>query len=238
MGWQVGCEARLDDLLELDDGRYILETTGTRPFRVLEITRWAPTKIAIVEFLRDAPVPPTEHAGLAALELAGWEALQDIAWLAAEVFDKRSWLPLLMGMDGKQHPLGKMRALAPAPAPGPTPADAPPEPAGIPAAGQAPAAGPSGEASWGEWGGRERMERFSWAMMQVLRRGIPGLWDVSRDGEPLSDQQALALLQSPSLAARLRTANEVLDGRRAILRQHQRLKDLMENRTLGDDDAQ
>ncbi|KAJ1478394.1 hypothetical protein T484DRAFT_1817691, partial [Baffinella frigidus] len=82
---RVGCEATLDDLLELDDGRYILETTGTRPFRVLEVTQWVPSKTAIVEFLSDPPAPPHHLADLSAVERAGWQSLQDIVWLAAEV---------------------------------------------------------------------------------------------------------------------------------------------------------
>mmetsp|Transcript_59179 Transcript_59179/g.135257 ORF Transcript_59179/g.135257 Transcript_59179/m.135257 type:complete len:83 (+) Transcript_59179:3-251(+) len=77
------------------------------------------------------------------------------------------------------------------------------------------------------------MGKFSWAMVQVLRRGVPGLWDLSRDGEPLTDQQTLALLQAPSLSTRLEMAAGVFAKSREVLRQHRRLKDLLENRATG-----
>mmetsp|Transcript_12797 Transcript_12797/g.44909 ORF Transcript_12797/g.44909 Transcript_12797/m.44909 type:complete len:259 (+) Transcript_12797:633-1409(+) len=109
---RVGCEAVLQDKWVTDDGRYILETKGRRPFRIVEIVQWNPYPIAIVQILRDPEVMEDSDMDkkIGSLELQSWRSLNDLVWLATEVFDKRSWLPLLMNLDGKQHPLVLERA--------------------------------------------------------------------------------------------------------------------------------
>ena len=40
----------------LDDGRYIVETKGSLPFRIVDIVEEEPYPIAVVQLLRDPPI--------------------------------------------------------------------------------------------------------------------------------------------------------------------------------------
>jgi hypothetical protein len=65
--------------------------------------------------------------------------LQEVVWLCADVYEKRTWLPLLMGLDGRHHPLAHIKPAAPPPpsppggtAAGPAAEEARPAPDGSP----------------------------------------------------------------------------------------------------------
>ena len=103
---RVGCQARVTDLTELEDGRLIVETAGVRRFRILAISRWRPHITAVVRYLEDAPacdssaaggnsVHPADGEEMDAIEQECWQALQALAsasLLAAppSSFDSRS----------------------------------------------------------------------------------------------------------------------------------------------------
>mmetsp|Transcript_12792 Transcript_12792/g.44876 ORF Transcript_12792/g.44876 Transcript_12792/m.44876 type:complete len:278 (+) Transcript_12792:633-1466(+) len=186
---RVGCEAVLQDKWVTDDGRYILETKGRRPFRIVEIVQWNPYPIAIVQILRDPEVMEDSDMDkkIGSLELQSWRSLNDLVWLATEVFDKRSWLPLLMNLDGKQHPLGKMKQNAPGSA-----------------------------EKIDDW---HRRVTFSWDMVRVLQKGIPGLWDIDFTGQRLTDLEALKMLQDLNIHERFKTSCVSLEDAREVLRQ-------------------
>ncbi len=48
----------------LDDGRYIVETKGSLPFRIVDIVEEEPYPIAIVQLLRDPPIMQRTQARL------------------------------------------------------------------------------------------------------------------------------------------------------------------------------
>ena len=88
---RVGCQARVDDLTELDDGRLIVETSGLRRFRVVAISQWRPHIIAVVRYIDDddaatggadciggvaARAPSAEDAEIDAVEQECWQGLQ------------------------------------------------------------------------------------------------------------------------------------------------------------------
>ena len=91
---RVGCQARVADLTELDDGRLIVETAGVRRFRILAISRWRPHITAVVRYLDDAPAAaaaaadgerpgatpgggdPAGDEDVDAMEQECWQALQ------------------------------------------------------------------------------------------------------------------------------------------------------------------
>ena len=90
---RVGCQARVADLTELDDGRLIVETAGVRRFRILSVAQWRPHIVATVQYIDDADAaagedqPPTAaeraedgaetaSADVDAVERECWQALQ------------------------------------------------------------------------------------------------------------------------------------------------------------------
>ena len=213
---RFGCMAQMHagEPTRLDDGRYIVETTGSMPFRVVDIVQQEPYTVAIVQIMRDtgekvAASTEAEESDLnqrmRTAEIESWKALNDVCWLACELFDKRSWLPLLMNMDGKKHPLYKIKQFAPEE----RQAGAPPMLT------QAAAA-----ASW------RKRQQFSWDLIRVLRHGVPGLWDVEYTGNKLSDAAAIKMLQEQDMSSRLVVAEKELKNARYVLRQHQRLRDI------------
>jgi Lon protease-like protein len=87
---RVGCQARVTDLTELEDGRLIVETAGVRRFRILAISRWRPHIVAVVRYLEDAPASEEAAAAggsalladgedVGAVEQECWQALQALA---------------------------------------------------------------------------------------------------------------------------------------------------------------
>mmetsp|Transcript_31313 Transcript_31313/g.49064 ORF Transcript_31313/g.49064 Transcript_31313/m.49064 type:complete len:238 (+) Transcript_31313:736-1449(+) len=212
---RVGCEAALLATTEFDDGRLILETTGLQRFKILELVQTDPIRIAVVEILEDSQ-PKASPTDLSAgscvlqdqeLELQCWRSLLEVAWLCVEVYSKSSWLPLLMNINGKQHPLSRMKPVAP------------PEE-------------PEDPFSMDAW---HRREQLSWHLVSTMRKGIPGLWDLDLTGGKIEDSRVLELMQSRNSTERLTLCLDGIAGAKSHLKQHQRLKDMMDNRTLADD---
>ena len=109
----VGCEATIDDLTQLDDGRLIVECTGTRRFKVTELVQTTPYLTAKVSWMDESPIPVKRaESERVSCEVELWKMLQEIVWLCVEVWDKRSWATLLMG-DAEQHPLHRYRQASP-----------------------------------------------------------------------------------------------------------------------------
>ena len=190
--------------------RYIVETRGSLPFRIVDIVAEEPHVVAVVQLLQDPPVPEGEEdERLRQAEIDSWQALNDVCWLACELFDKRSWLPLLMELDGKQHPLHHMKMYAPEE-----------RQAGVaPALTQA-----SARKAW------MKRQQFSWELVKILRQGVPGLWDIDFTGNKLADMDVLKLMQDLDISSRLTMAEKELKKARYMLRQHQRLRDIVQKR--------
>jgi len=208
---RVGCLAEIyEEPTRLDDGRYIVETRGSRPFRIVDIVAEEPYVVAVVQLLKEPDVPEGEEdERVRQAEIASWQALNDVCWLACELFDKRSWLPLLMELDGKQHPLHDMKSYAPEER----------------QAGAAPAlTKASAAAAW------MKRQQFSWELVKVLRHGVPGLWDIDFTGNKLSDDEVIKMMQDLDMPSRVALAEKELKKARYLLRQHQRLRDIVQKR--------
>lgn len=82
---EVGTLARITDLRTLDKGRMLLQSRGTRRFRILELLHDQPYLQARIEYLHDEPAPA-----------ARWH---EIASEAGEQF--RSYLELLSKLGGQ-----------------------------------------------------------------------------------------------------------------------------------------
>mmetsp|Transcript_81680 Transcript_81680/g.132398 ORF Transcript_81680/g.132398 Transcript_81680/m.132398 type:complete len:291 (+) Transcript_81680:781-1653(+) len=208
---RIGCISEIyEEPTRFDDGRYIVENRGITPFRIVDIVQEEPYLVAVVQLLKDAPVVEDSlNQELRQSEIDSWQALNDVCWLACELFDKRSWLPLLMELDGKLHPLSKMKHEAPEE-----------RQAGVPPVLTRAAAA----ANWA------KRQRFSWELVRVLRQGVPGLWDIEFTGSKLSDTAVLKMMQDLDFPSRLALAEKELKKARYLMRQHQRLRDIAHNR--------
>jgi len=83
-----GCEAQIESLTHLDDGRLIVECTGTRRFHVEGIRQAEPYVKAHVKFDEDDGGAAEEDL-IASCEVDCWKTLQEVIWLCVEVWDKR-----------------------------------------------------------------------------------------------------------------------------------------------------
>jgi Lon protease-like protein len=87
-----GCEAQIESLTHLDDGRLIVECTGTRRFHVEGIRQAEPYVKAHVKFDEDDGGAAEEDL-IASCEVDCWKTLQEVIWLCVEVWDKRQVSP-------------------------------------------------------------------------------------------------------------------------------------------------
>jgi Lon protease-like protein len=95
-----GCEAQIESLTHLDDGRLIVECTGTRRFHVEGIRQAEPYVKAHVKFDEDDGGAAEEDL-IASCEVDCWKTLQEVIWLCVEVWDKRQVsLALKLGHHG------------------------------------------------------------------------------------------------------------------------------------------
>lgn len=198
----VGCEAAASHLTSLDDGRLIVECRGQRRFRILDIVQVDPYPVAIVRWLVDEDEGAEDAEKGAAAEKECWRLLQDICWLCVEVWDKRAWVPLLMGETGNKHPLHEMRWSAPA--------------LGIP------------ESIFKS--DSERRKVFSWHMVRLLRNGIPGLWDHDLTESAMPTFGVQKLLETTNVRVRLEEALNVLTSAHSVLKLRQKLKNMADHR--------